>query len=79
MHVLFFFQNDIVMGAFLWFLWVCFPSTIHRSTQTLDLTLKGKYLVTVSATDPGGLSSSTVLDVSDVGFAYPVLYIENRL
>lgn len=63
-----FFQNNILMGVFLWFLCVCLSSTIHRSTQTLDLTLKGKYLVTVSATDPGGLSSSTVLDVSNVGF-----------
>uniref|UniRef100_A0AAZ1XT94 Cadherin domain-containing protein n=1 Tax=Oreochromis aureus TaxID=47969 RepID=A0AAZ1XT94_OREAU len=45
---------------------------IIQSTQTLDLTLKGKYLVTVSATDPGGLSSSTVLDIFTVDESYKV-------
>ncbi len=48
--------------------------TFHRTTEGLDMTLKGKYLVTVSATDTGGLSTSTILDVSDwnhaAGFSF---------
>ncbi|XP_054890595.1 cadherin-related family member 2 isoform X2 [Poeciliopsis prolifica] len=43
---------------------------IIQTTEGLDLTLKGKYLVTVSATDTGGLSSTTVLEIFtiDEGF-----------
>ncbi|XP_032410979.1 cadherin-related family member 2 [Xiphophorus hellerii] len=43
---------------------------IIQTTEGLDLTLKGKYLVTVSATDTGGLSSTAVLEIFtiDEGF-----------
>ncbi|MED6236271.1 hypothetical protein ATANTOWER_006811, partial [Ataeniobius toweri] len=43
-------QQDIYVG-------------IIQTTEGLELTLKGKYLVTVNATDSGGLSSSTVLEI----------------
>ncbi|XP_038126067.1 cadherin-related family member 2 [Cyprinodon tularosa] len=36
---------------------------IIQSTQGLQITLKGKYLVSVSATDRGGLSSTIVLEI----------------
>jgi len=38
----------------------------HRTNAKLEKSLKGKYLVAVSATDPGDLSSDTVLEVSDI-------------
>lgn len=41
------------------------PSTFHRTIEKLEASLKGKYLVTVNAADTGGLSRSTVLEVSD--------------
>ncbi|KAM9376157.1 cadherin-related family member 2 [Pholidichthys leucotaenia] len=42
-------------------------SKLHcRTTQKLDATLRGTYLVTVTATDNGGLSSSTVLEVFNI-------------
>lgn len=37
---------------------------IFRTTEGLDMTVKGKYLVSVTATDTGGLSTSTELGVS---------------
>lgn len=40
--------------------------TFHRTLDSLNSNLKGKYLITVTATDTGGLATSTVLDVSDV-------------
>lgn len=47
-----------------------FASTFHRTTEGLDITLKGKYLVTVTATDSGGLSNNTVLEVSKFFFKH---------
>uniref|UniRef100_A0A3P9Q351 Cadherin domain-containing protein n=2 Tax=Poecilia reticulata TaxID=8081 RepID=A0A3P9Q351_POERE len=43
---------------------------IIQTTEGLDLKLKGKYLVTVTATDTGGLSNTTVLEIFtiDEGF-----------
>lgn len=35
----------------------------HRTTEGLDMKLRGKYLVTVTATDTGGLSTNTDLEV----------------
>ncbi|XP_073343232.1 cadherin-related family member 2 [Pagrus major] len=43
-----------------------------QTTEPLDLTLKGKYLVTVTATDTGGLSASTVLEIVTVDESYKV-------
>lgn len=39
---------------------------IIQTDETLDMTLKGKYLVRVSATDGGGLSNSAVLEIFTV-------------
>ncbi|XP_074530895.1 cadherin-related family member 2-like [Halichoeres trimaculatus] len=44
-------QNDIYVGTI-------------QTTEELDVSLKGKYLVTVTATDGGDLSTSTVLEIS---------------
>ncbi|XP_038556212.1 cadherin-related family member 2 isoform X1 [Micropterus salmoides] len=52
-------QKDIYVG-------------IIQTTEGLDITLKGKYLVTVSATDTGGLSTSTVLEIFTVDESYKV-------
>ncbi|XP_028271478.1 cadherin-related family member 2 isoform X2 [Parambassis ranga] len=52
-------QKDIYVG-------------IIQTTEGLDMKLKGKYLVTVTATDTGGLSSSTVLDIFTVDESYKV-------
>ncbi|KAM7389525.1 hypothetical protein PAMP_023498 [Pampus punctatissimus] len=52
-------QKDIYVG-------------IIQSTEGLKLTLKGKYLVTVSATDTGGLSTSTVLEIFTIDDSYKV-------
>lgn len=41
------------------------PLTFHRTTEKLELSLKGKYLVTVTATDTGQLSRTTTIEVSD--------------
>ncbi|XP_072251400.1 cadherin-related family member 2 [Leuresthes tenuis] len=45
---------------------------IIQTTQQLDLTLQGKYLVTVTATDAGGLSSSTLLEIFNIDELYRV-------
>nr|XP_020446808.1 cadherin-related family member 2 [Monopterus albus] len=45
---------------------------IIQTTEGLDITLKGKYLVTVTATDTGGLSNSTVLEIFTVDESYKV-------
>ncbi|XP_068449764.1 cadherin-related family member 2 [Clinocottus analis] len=45
---------------------------IIQTSEALDTTLKGKYLVTVSATDPGDLSTSTVLEIFAVDASYKV-------
>ncbi|XP_044062276.1 cadherin-related family member 2 isoform X3 [Siniperca chuatsi] len=52
-------QKDIYVG-------------IIQTTEGLDMTLKGKYLVTVTATDTGDLSSSTVLKIFTVDESYKV-------
>uniref|UniRef100_A0A3Q2U6F5 Cadherin domain-containing protein n=1 Tax=Fundulus heteroclitus TaxID=8078 RepID=A0A3Q2U6F5_FUNHE len=60
---------------------------IIQTTEALDLTLKGKYLVTATATDSGGLSSSTVLEIftidetfrTDLQFRTPELEVQNSL
>ncbi|XP_039976001.1 cadherin-related family member 2 isoform X2 [Xiphias gladius] len=52
-------QKDIFVG-------------IIQTTEGLELSLKGKYLVTVTATDTGGLSSSTVLEIFTVDESYKV-------
>ncbi|XP_035505780.2 cadherin-related family member 2 isoform X2 [Scophthalmus maximus] len=52
-------QKDIYVG-------------IIQTTEGLEMSLKGKYLVTVTATDTGGLSSSTVLDIFTVDESYKV-------
>ncbi|XP_047441441.1 cadherin-related family member 2 [Mugil cephalus] len=52
-------QNDIYVG-------------IIQTNEGLDMTLKGKYLVTVTATDKGGLSSNIVLDIFTVDLTYKV-------
>lgn len=41
----------------------------HRTTEGLDMKLKGKYVVTVNATDTGGLSTSTELEVRNLNGA----------
>ncbi|XP_030595412.1 cadherin-related family member 2 [Archocentrus centrarchus] len=45
---------------------------IIQTTEGLDMKLKGTYLVNVTATDGGGLSSSTVLDIFIVDQSYKV-------
>ncbi|XP_069026957.1 cadherin-related family member 2 [Embiotoca jacksoni] len=45
---------------------------IIQSTEKLDISLKGKYLVTINAADTGGLSSSTVLDIFTVDESFRV-------
>ncbi|KAM9850109.1 cadherin-related family member 2 [Aulostomus maculatus] len=45
---------------------------IIQTTGGLDLKLKGKYLVTVAATDTGGLSTSTVVGIFTVDESYQV-------
>ncbi|XP_029021467.1 cadherin-related family member 2 isoform X2 [Betta splendens] len=52
-------QKDIYVG-------------IIQTTEKLDLTLKGKYLVTVAASDAGGLSRSIVLEIFTVDESYKV-------
>ncbi|XP_023275085.1 cadherin-related family member 2 [Seriola lalandi dorsalis] len=52
-------QKDIYVG-------------IIQTTEGLEMSLKGKYLVTVTATDTGGLSSSTVLEIFTVDETYKV-------
>ncbi|XP_068182001.1 cadherin-related family member 2 [Antennarius striatus] len=52
-------QKDIYIG-------------IIQTMKALDITLKGKYLVKVSATDPGGLSTSTDLEIFNVDGRYKV-------
>ncbi|XP_041652775.1 cadherin-related family member 2 [Cheilinus undulatus] len=52
-------QNEIFIGRI-------------ETVQGLDETLKGKYLVTVSATDAGGLSRSTVLEIFTIDETYQV-------
>ena len=51
-----------------------FASTFHRTTEGLDITLKGKYLVTVTATDSGNLTSNTELQVRAFFFKYYLDY-----
>ncbi|XP_061901630.1 cadherin-related family member 2 isoform X1 [Entelurus aequoreus] len=43
---------------------------IIQTTEGLDMTVKGKYLVTVSATDTGGLSTNTMLEIFTVDQSY---------
>uniref|UniRef100_UPI0037E78288 cadherin-related family member 2 n=1 Tax=Semicossyphus pulcher TaxID=241346 RepID=UPI0037E78288 len=45
---------------------------IIQTTEGLDVTLKGKYLVTVTATDTGGLSTSTVLEIFSIDETFRV-------
>uniref|UniRef100_A0A3Q1ELG2 Cadherin domain-containing protein n=1 Tax=Acanthochromis polyacanthus TaxID=80966 RepID=A0A3Q1ELG2_9TELE len=45
---------------------------IIQPTTTLDVTLKGKYLVTVRATDTGGLWSAIVLEIFTIDESYKV-------
>ncbi|XP_067375657.1 cadherin-related family member 2 isoform X2 [Channa argus] len=45
---------------------------IVQTSEKLELSLKGKYLVTVTATDTGGLSSHTVLEIFTVDESYKV-------
>ncbi|XP_060935794.1 cadherin-related family member 2 [Limanda limanda] len=52
-------QKDIYVG-------------IIQTTEGLEMSLKGKYLVTVSATDTGGISSNTVLEIFSVDETYKV-------
>ncbi|KAK1903616.1 Cadherin-related family member 2 [Dissostichus eleginoides] len=52
-------QKDIYVG-------------IIQTTEGLDTTLKGRYLVTVRATDSGKLSTSTVLEIFAVDESYKV-------
>ncbi|KAM4732539.1 cadherin-related family member 2 [Anableps anableps] len=60
---------------------------IIQTTEGLDLKLKGKYLVTVDATDTGGLSSTTVLEIftidegfrTELQFRTTVTEVENSL
>ncbi|XP_057707016.1 cadherin-related family member 2 isoform X1 [Corythoichthys intestinalis] len=53
-------QKDIYVG-------------IIQNTEGLDVKLKGKFLVTVSATDTGGLSTNTTLEIFTVDESYRVL------
>ncbi|XP_042349806.1 cadherin-related family member 2 [Plectropomus leopardus] len=43
-----------------------------QTSEALDTSLKGKYLVTVNATDHGGLSTSTILEIITVDVSYKV-------
>ncbi|XP_062250366.1 cadherin-related family member 2 [Platichthys flesus] len=52
-------QKDIYVG-------------IIQTTEGLEMSLKGKYLVTVTATDTGGISSNTVLEIFSVDESYKV-------
>ncbi|XP_077389123.1 cadherin-related family member 2 isoform X2 [Festucalex cinctus] len=52
-------QKDIYVG-------------IIQTTEGLDVTLRGKYLLTVSATDSGGLSTTTTLEIFIVDTSYRV-------
>ncbi|XP_017288504.1 cadherin-related family member 2 [Kryptolebias marmoratus] len=52
-------QNDIFVG-------------LIQTTESLDVTLKGTYLVTVTANDTGGLESSTVVEIFTVDEGYKV-------
>ncbi|KAL3045106.1 hypothetical protein OYC64_013376 [Pagothenia borchgrevinki] len=52
-------QNDIYVG-------------IIQTTEGLDTSLKGRYLVTVRATDSGKLSTSTVLEIFAIDESYQV-------
>ncbi|XP_035017469.2 cadherin-related family member 2 [Hippoglossus stenolepis] len=52
-------QKDIYVG-------------IIQTTEGLEMSLKGKYLVTVTATDTGGLSSSIILEIFSVDESYKV-------
>ncbi|XP_032383835.1 cadherin-related family member 2 isoform X2 [Etheostoma spectabile] len=52
-------QNDFYVG-------------IIQTSETLDTSLKGKYLVTVIAKDTGDLSTSTVLEIFAVDDSYKV-------
>ncbi|XP_071313789.1 cadherin-related family member 2 [Trachinotus anak] len=52
-------QKDIYVG-------------IIQTTEGLEMSLKGKYLVTVTATDTGKLSSSTVLEIFTVDESFKV-------
>ncbi|KAM9795044.1 cadherin-related family member 2 [Neosynchiropus ocellatus] len=45
---------------------------IIQTTEGLDVTLKGKYLVTVTATDTGGLANSTVLQIFTIDKSYSI-------
>ncbi|XP_049899176.1 cadherin-related family member 2 isoform X2 [Epinephelus moara] len=45
---------------------------IIQTTEGLDRSLKGKYLVTVNATDTGNLSNSTVLEIITVDESFKV-------
>ncbi|XP_023144481.1 cadherin-related family member 2 [Amphiprion ocellaris] len=45
---------------------------IIQPTEALDMTLKGKYLVTVKATDTGGLWSAIVLEIFTIDESYKV-------
>ncbi|XP_053734941.1 cadherin-related family member 2 [Synchiropus splendidus] len=45
---------------------------IIQTTEGLDVTLKGKYLVTVTATDTGGLSNSTALQIFTIDKSYSI-------
>uniref|UniRef100_A0A8C6PCD5 Cadherin domain-containing protein n=1 Tax=Nothobranchius furzeri TaxID=105023 RepID=A0A8C6PCD5_NOTFU len=66
-------QKDIFVG-------------LIQTTKSLEINLKGKYLVTVTATDTGGLQSSTVLEIFTVdqefkvkfGFVVSVQEVEER-
>ncbi|XP_077465512.1 cadherin-related family member 2 [Stigmatopora argus] len=53
-------QKDIYVG-------------IIQNTEELDVKLKGKYLLTVSATDTGGLSTNTTLEIFSVDESYRVV------
>ncbi|TKS72558.1 Cadherin-related family member 2 [Collichthys lucidus] len=52
-------QKDIYVG-------------IIQTTEPLNLELKGKYLVTVTATDSGRLSTSTKLDIFSIDESYKI-------
>ncbi|TMS17331.1 Cadherin-related family member 2 [Larimichthys crocea] len=52
-------QKDIYVG-------------IIQTTEPLNLELKGKYLVTVTATDSGGLSTSTKLDIFSIDESFKI-------
>ncbi|KAI3351909.1 hypothetical protein L3Q82_020738, partial [Scortum barcoo] len=52
-------QNNVYVG-------------IIQTTEGLDIKLRGKYLVTLTATDTGGLSTSAVLDIFTVDETYKV-------